>query len=331
MNKSKLKQIAKQLVHPDKGILAADESASTIEKRLDSVGVKSTEKNRRDYRELLFSTPGVEDYISGVILYEETFKQESSKGIKLTKILSDKGILTGIKVDQKAHDMALCPGEKITEGLDGLRERLAEYRSLGASFTKWRAVITIGKNIPSQACLLANAHALGRYAALAQEVELVPIVEPEVLMDGSHTIDRCAQVTQTTLQLVFEQLNLMGVYLPGILLKPNMVIAGADAKKSPGVETVARQTLEVFDVAIPKQVPGVAFLSGGQSPELACQHLNQINKLSESPWELSYSFGRALQQEALQAWSGKKANWTKAQEVFLHRAQQCSLARRGEL
>ena len=329
MTDTKLVETARAMVAPGKGILAADESSGTIKKRFDSIGVESTEENRRAYRDLLFTTPGVEEQISGVILYDETIRQSSVDGTPFPELLASRGIIPGIKVDTGAKDLPFAPGETVTEGLDGLRERLAEYASLGARFTKWRAVITIGDDIPSYACLAANAHALARYAALAQEAGLVPIVEPEVLMDGDHTIERCFEVTRFTLQQVFEQLYFQRVALDGMNLKPNMVLSGKDCPTQASVREVAERTVGCFLDVVPASVPGIVFLSGGQSDEIATAHLNEMNKLGSFPWELSFSYGRALQAPALKAWKGDKSNVEAGQNAFAHRAKMNGLARSG--
>lgn len=324
---------AARMVAPGKGILAADESTGTIQKRLDSIDVPCTEDNRRTYRQLLFTTPGAGDYISGVILFDETLRQSGTDGVPFTKLLWDNGVLPGIKVDAGAKDLAGSPGEKVTEGLDGLRERLAEYVELGAAFTKWRAVIDIGSGIPSRACLEANAHALARYAALSQEAGLVPIVEPEVLMDGDHDIERCREVTETALQLTFRELFNQNVLLEGMVLKPNMVLAGKQCSRQNSVQEVAEMTVKVLRRQVPGAVPGIAFLSGGQSEEEATAHLNAMNKPTAIggplPWELSFSYGRALQASALRAWRGQADNIPAAQAAFAHRAKMNSLARSG--
>lgn len=325
MKAQQLRVTARKLVAKGKGILAADESSGTIEKRFAAIKLASTEKSRYAWRNLLFTTPGMEQFISGVILYDETLRQG------LGKVLTKKGVIPGIKVDKGAKDMALFPGEVVTEGLDGLRERLAEYVSLGAKFAKWRAVITIGKGIPTQECIDANAHALARYASLCQEVGLVPIVEPEVLMDGTHTIGKCEQVTEVTLKAVFAELKKYRIDLAGMLLKPNMVVAGSECRTQAGAKQVAKTTLRLFRKVVSKQVPGCVFLSGGQSPDEATEILNEMNKLGKQPWELSFSYGRALQQEALQAWVGKAANIKTAQQAFYDRARKVSLAREGRL
>jgi len=324
--------IAKAIVADGKGILAADESTGTIKKRFDSISVESTEENRRAYRELLFTADGAEQAISGVILYDETLRQSAADGARFADLLQGKGIIPGIKVDMGAKPLAGSPDEKVTEGLDGLRERCAEYYGLGARFAKWRAVITIaGDAHPSQACISANAHALARYAALCQEANLVPIVEPEVLMDGGHDIDRCAEVTEATLAETYSQLRIQGVRLEATLLKPNMVLSGTDCAKQAGVDEVARRTVEVLKRTVPAAVPGIVFLSGGQSDVLATEHLDAMNKLGEAlPWKLSFSYGRALQAAALKAWGGEAGNVPAAQQAFLHRALANGAAARGD-
>ncbi|TDI79648.1 MAG: fructose-bisphosphate aldolase class I [Caldithrix sp.] len=329
MNIDELKSVAKGLVSKGKGILAADESSGTIKKRFDSINVESKEENRRSYRELLFTTPGAEEFISGVILFDETIRQATQEGTSLPKVLEQSGIIPGIKVDAGAKDLASFPGEKVTEGLDGLRERLAEYRNLGARFAKWRAVITIGAGLPSQFCIDANSHALARYAALCHEAGLVPIVEPEVLMDGDHTIERCEEVTTATLKSVFSELKNHRVELEGILLKPNMVLSGKECAVQAGADAVAEATIRCFRQTVPEEMPGIVFLSGGQSPQEATEHLNAMNALGSHPWELSFSYGRALQEPVLKAWMGQSANVTKAQETFYHRAKCNGAARHG--
>jgi fructose-bisphosphate aldolase class I len=329
MDLDTLARTAKQLVAPGKGILAADESSPTIKKRFDSIGVESTEENRRAYRDLLFTTEGAEDFISGVILYDETIRQSSADGTPFAKLLADRGIIPGIKVDKGAKPLALSPEEKITEGLDGLRERLAEYRQLGARFTKWRAVITIGDEIPSDYCTWTNAHALARYAALSQEADLVPIVEPEVLMDGDHDIERSYSVTSRTLQAVFTELHDQRVSREGMLLKPNMVLSGYDCPEQADTRTVAEMTIKCLRNTVPAAVPGIVFLSGGQSDAAATAHLNAMNALGPHPWELSFSYGRALQAPALKAWAGEAANADQAQKAFHFRARLNSAARFG--
>jgi fructose-bisphosphate aldolase, class I len=324
-----LEDTARALVAPGKGILAADESSGTIKKRFDSIGVESTEENRRAYRDLLFTTAGAEDFVSGVILYDETIRQASLDGAPFPKLLESKGVIPGIKVDTGTTDLANAPGEKITEGLDGLRGRLEEYRSLGARFAKWRAVITIGESIPSEYCIWANAHALARYAALSQEAGLVPIVEPEVLMDGDHSIDRSFDATSRTLHAVFTELRDQRVHFEQMLLKPNMVLSGYDASQRAGVQGVAEATLRCFRRHVPAAVPGIVFLSGGQSDEDATAHLNAMNAMGPHPWELSFSYGRALQAPALKAWGGKEENVQAAQDAYYHRAKLNGAARSG--
>jgi fructose-bisphosphate aldolase, class I len=322
MNLQELGQIAHQLVADNRGILAADESTTTIEKRFKAIGIASTEENRRAYREMLFTTPGAEKFISGVIMYDETIRQKTRAGVPFPEFQSKLGIVPGIKVDKGAKPLAGSPNEKITEGLDGLRERLQEYHKLGARFAKWRAVIDIADDIPSEYCIRANAQALARYAALCQEAGLVPIVEPEVLMDGSHTIERCAEVTSVTLKTVFDELYTHQVALEGMLLKPNMVISGMKCATQAGIEQVARETVRILKQRVPAAVPGIVFLSGGQSAELATAHLNAMNALGGSyPWALSYSYGRALQAPALAAWKGQEAGVAAGQAALHHRAQ----------
>jgi fructose-bisphosphate aldolase, class I len=320
---------AAALVAPGKGILAADESSGTIKKRFDSIEVESTEDNRRAYRELLFTTQGAAEHISGVILYDETLRQRAADGTPLPEVLAGRGIIPGIKVDTGTTGLAGFEGEKITEGLDGLFGRLVEYRDLGARFTKWRAVITIGEGIPSFGCIAANAEALGRFAASSQEAGLVPIVEPEVLMDGDHTIERCDRATRDTLAEVFAALHRHRVRLDGILLKPNMVLSGSDCPTQAGTEQVAAATLAALRDHVPASVPGIVFLSGGQSDEAATAHLNAMNRLGGAPWELSFSYGRALQAPALKAWKGEAANGPAAQQAFHHRARLNGAARSG--
>ncbi len=326
-----LENIAKQMVTPGKGILAADESSGTIKKRFDSISVESNEENRRNYRELLFQNRNaMENYISGVILFDETIRQESKDGTPLVKVISDSGSLPGIKVDTGAKDLAFNSNEKITEGLDGLRERLKEYHSLGAKFAKWRAVITIDKSNPSDLCINSNAHALARYAALCQENNIVPIVEPEVLMDGEHNIDKCYEVTKKTLGKVFEELLGHGVNLKGICLKPNMVIDGSLYSEKSSKEEIAKKTIACFKEVVPEEIPGIVFLSGGQSELEATENLDQMNKISDFPWNLSFSYGRALQASALKAWGGEDKNEELASKAFEHRAKMNSLATLGK-
>jgi fructose-bisphosphate aldolase class I len=324
-----LAAVAKALVAPGRGILAADESTATIGKRFKSINIENTEENRRSYRDLLLTAKGSGQYVSGAILYDETLRQKAAGGLPFPAAMEKEGILAGIKVDTGAKPLAGFPGETVTEGLDGLRERLAEYRGLGARFTKWRAVITIGPGIPTPACIDANAHALARYAALAQEAGLVPIVEPEVLMDGDHTIERSEVVTEMTLRRVFRTLDRLGVVLERMLLKPSMVIAGKDSRVQASVQQVAEATVRCLRRAVPAAVPGIVFLSGGQSAELATDHLNAMNALGQHPWPLSFSYGRALQDAALKTWGGKPANVAAAQKAFLHRAKCVSAACHG--
>jgi fructose-bisphosphate aldolase class I len=324
---SELEATARALVAPGKGILAADESSGTIKKRFEAVGIESTEESRRAYRELLFTTPGAADYITGVILFDETIRQRAADGSPFPGLLDRQGIIPGIKVDTGAKPLALAPGEKVTEGLDGLRERFAEYAELGAKFAKWRAVIAIGEGIPSQYCIWVNAHALARYAALAQEAGLVPIVEPEVLMDGDHTLERSFHVTAQVQRAVFTELHDQRVQLEGMLLKPNMVLSGYDSPEQADVEEVARATLTCLKHNVPAAVPGIVFLSGGQSDELATAHLNALNALGPQPWELSFSYGRALQAAAQNAWRGEAANVPAAQAAYLKRARLNGAAR----
>ncbi len=328
MSRAELEQTARALVAPGKGILAADESSGTIKKRFDTIGVESTESNRRDYRQMLFTTQGAGDFISGVILYDETIRQQATDGRSLVEILQAQGIIPGIKVDLGAKQLAKSPDEKVTEGLDGLRERLVEYRGLGARFAKWRAVITIGASIPSQYCLDVNAHALARYAALCQEEGIVPIVEPEVLMDGSHTIERCYQVTCDTLHTVFDALYAQRVEFETMLLKPNMVVPGKENRTAPPDE-VADATIACFRTVVPAAVPGIVFLSGGQGDEEATANLDAMNRRGPHPWPLSFSYGRALQAASLKAWKGDKANVEAGQRAFLHRARCNGAARDG--
>jgi fructose-bisphosphate aldolase, class I len=324
-----LHEIARRIVAEGKGILAADESTGTIKKRFDSIGVESTEETRRAYRDLLFTTQGVEEYISGVILYDETIRQKALDGTPFPKLLESKGIIPGIKVDKGAAPLAHAEGETITEGLDGLRERLAEYRELGARFAKWRAVISIGKGIPSEYCIWTNAHALARYAALSQEAGLVPIVEPEVLMDGDHAIERSFEVTSRTLHAVFTELRDQRVQPEGILLKPNMVLSGYECPEQVSDEEVAHETIRCFRRHVPAAVPGIVFLSGGQSDEQATARLSAMNAKGPHPWELSFSYGRALQAPALKAWLGKEENVEAARQAYYHRAKMNSAARTG--
>jgi fructose-bisphosphate aldolase class I len=324
-----LEQTARALVAEGKGILAADESNSTIGKRFDSIGIESTEENRRAYRDLLLTTPGIEEFISGVILYDETIRQSSADGTPFPKLLESRGIIPGIKVDTGAKPLALAEGETVTEGLDGLRERLREYRELGARFAKWRATYSIGKDIPSEYCIWVNAHALARYAALCQEAGLVPIVEPEVLMDGDHTIEGSFEVTSRVQHAVFIELRDQRVEPEGILLKPNMLLSGYDSSQKAGHEEVAEWTVRCLRRHVPAAVPGVVFLSGGQSDEDATANLNAMNALAPHAWELSFSYGRALQAPALKAWRGDETKVEEAQKAFYRRAKFNSAARSG--
>jgi fructose-bisphosphate aldolase class I len=321
-----LETVARALVPPGKGILAADESSGTIARRFEAIGVESTEESRRAYRDLLLTAEGAAEFISGVILFDETIRQRSADGTPFPEVLERRGIIPGIKVDKGAKALALAPGEKVTEGLDGLRERFAEYRELGARFAKWRAVISIGEGIPSEYCIWANAHALARYAALAQEAGLV---EPEVLMDGSHTLERSYAVTSRVQHAVFTELRDQRVAFEGMLLKPNMVLSGYDCPEQAGVEDVAAATIRCLRHNVPAAVPGIVFLSGGQSDEAATEHLNAINLLGPQPWELSFSFGRALQSPAQKAWRGQAANVAAAQAAYLRRASLNGAARSG--
>ena len=331
MNQQTLISTANELVAPGKGLLAADESLGTIGKRFEALGIESTSESRRDYREMLFTAPGVADALSGIILFDETIRATDSKGTPFPRLLESKGIIPGIKVDGGTHDMALFPGEKVTDGLDGLRERLIEYRQLGARFAKWRAVITIGDGIPTHACLAANAEALARYAALCQEQDIVPIIEPEVIMDGDHTIERCQQVTERTLRTTFSALNMQHVTLEGMLLKPNMVLPSLSSTEKPDAAQVAALTLQTLRRSVPAAVPGIVFLSGGQDSRAATARLNAMNSGDEClPWQVSFSFARALQNDAMEIWSGKAENIKAAQEAFAKRLKLNSAARRGE-
>jgi fructose-bisphosphate aldolase class I len=329
MASRELEHTAKALVAEGKGILAADESDGTIKKRFDSIDVESTEESRRAYRDLLFTTPGVEEFISGVILFDETIRQSSADARPFPKLLERRGIIPGIKVDKGAKPLASAKGETVTEGLDGLRDRLNEYRELDARFTKWRAVISIDEGIPSEYCIWVNAHALARFAALSQEAGLVPIVEPEVLMDGDHTIERSFEVTSRTLHAVFTELRDQRVEPEGILLKPNMVLSGYESSQQAGHDEVAEWTIRCLRRHVPAAVPGIVFLSGGQSDEDATANLNAMNALGPHPWELSFSYGRALQAPALKAWRGEADNVEEAQKAFYRRAKFNGAARFG--
>lgn len=329
MNRTELARTAQAMVATGKGILAADESTGTIRKRFAAIQVESTEEHRRTYRELLFTTAGAAEFINGVILYDETIRQKTAAGIPFPDYLAKQGIIPGIKVDAGAKTLAGFPGETVTEGLDGLRERLVEYRKLGARFAKWRAVLNIAPGIPTPFGIHANAHALARYAALCQENDIVPIVEPEVLMDGEHSIERCEEVTDATLSAVFAQLHAHRIYLEGMVLKPNMVISGKKAANRAPPETVAEATVRCLRRHVPPAVPGIAFLSGGQSPTEATQHLSLINRLGPFPWALTFSYGRALQETALKAWGGRAADFAAGQQEFYRRARLNGLATTG--
>ena len=332
MNLQTLSKIATALVAPGKGILAADESSGTIKKRFDSINAESTETNRRNYREMLFTTNKVSQFISGIILFDETMRQNSDNGISLVETITNNGMIPGIKVDKGAKQLAGSTSETITEGLDGLRERLEEYNQLGAKFTKWRGVIEIGDCIPTQYCIKTNAHALARFAALSQEAGLVPIVEPEVLMDGTHDIDTCMRVTETTLREVYYELGCQNVALEGTLLKPNMVLSGKNAADRATKEEVAKKTLACLMNTVPSSVPGIVFLSGGQSDEEATVNLDSINKaakMTKAPWQLSFSYGRGLQAAPLKEWKGVESNAKAAQKSFYQRAEVTSAAREG--
>ncbi len=330
MNLNELNAVALAMTGNGKGILAADESSPTIKKRFDTIDTESTEEIRRRYREMIITAEGAADYIGGVIMFDETLRQATSDGVPFARYMSDLGIVPGIKVDMGAKALAGFPGEKITEGLDGLRERLAEYYELGARFAKWRAVITIDDGIPSDFCLDANAHALARYAALCQEANIVPIVEPEVLMDGAHSIGRCEEVTNDALDALFAQLGAHRVALEGAVLKPNMVISGTEAPDRAGPAEVAETTLRCLKAHVPAEVAGIAFLSGGQTAEEATEHLGLMNQSGDLPWELSFSYGRALQAPALAAWQGKESNYGAGQAALFKRAKLNSLAHLGK-
>jgi fructose-bisphosphate aldolase class I len=330
MDKALLSKTAAAMVARGKGVLAADESSGTCEKRFKSVGVDCTEESRRTYRGLLFTTPGAEQFISGVILFDETLRQKTNDGVLFPDYLAKKGILPGIKVDKGAMDLALCPGEKVTEGLDGLRPRLAEYFKLGARFAKWRAVITIGEGIPSHTCLYANAHALARYAALCQEASIVPMIEPEVLLDGDHTVERCEEVTEATLRATYAAMAAHNVSLEHLILKTSMVVSGKECPRQANVDEVAERTLRVLKRTVPAAQPGIVFLSGGQSDEAATAHLNAMAATKGLPWPLTFSYSRALQNPALKAWRGQAANAAAAQKAFHHRAHMNGLAAQGK-
>jgi len=330
MSTQELETVARSMVAKGKGVLAADESMGTIKRRFDSIKIESNDHNRRAYRDMLFTTKGIEEAISGVILFDETIRTAALDGTPFPQLLSKKGIMPGIKVDKGPVDIPGFPGEVVTEGLDGLRARVKEYKELGAKFAKWRAVITIGDGIPTYTCLEANAHALARYAALCQEGGIVPIVEPEVLLDGSHTIERCQEVTEQTLKVTFNALFLQRIHLEGMILKPSMVVSGKDNPRQAGVEEVAERTLRCLKRTVPAAVPGIAFLSGGQSAESATEHLKAMNAMGPQPWQVSFSYARALQDPALKAWKGDAANVPAAQKIFYHRAKCNSAARSGQ-
>ncbi|MDH4284818.1 MAG: fructose-bisphosphate aldolase class I [Gallionellaceae bacterium] len=331
MNINELKLVAQAIVSKQKGVLAADESSPTIKKRFDTIKVESTEENRRRYREILFTTKGIEKNIGGVILYDETLRQSTKDGVPFAQLLSSRGIIPGIKVDKGAKALALYPGDKVAEGLDGLRERLAEYKQLGAKFAKWRAVIEIDEHkIPSGYAIQANAHALARYAALCQEIDLVPIVEPEVLMDGAHDIRRCEIVTSRVLEAVFSELDAHRVAFEGMLLKPNMVIPGKKCAQQANPQQIAEATMRCFARYVPAAVPGIVFLSGGQSDVEATENLNAMNAMGAHPWQVSFSYGRALQAPVLAAWKGQESNAAAAQKALLHRCHLNGLARDGK-
>jgi len=331
MNADILKKTAKQMVAPGRGLVAADESANTCKKRFDSVGVECTEPNRRDYRDLIITAPSIEQYVSGIILHDETIRQKASDGTPFSEVLARRGILPGIKVDKGPVELALHPGEKVTEGLDGLRERFTEYVKLGAKFAKWRAVITIGEGMPSDACIHANAHAMARYAALCQEVDIVPIVEPEVLIDGDHSIEQCYEATVAALKKTFDELAGQDVMPEGVILKASMVIAGKKAAKQSTPQEVAEATVRALKESVPANLAGVVFLSGGQDDEQATENLDAMNKIGGTPWPLSFSYSRAIQNPVLKMWAADpKNNITKAQAALLFRSKMNSLAAQGK-
>lgn len=331
MDLTLLQQTAKAMVPSGKGILAIDESTGTCKKRFEALGVECTEESRREYRELLVTAPGIEASLGGMILVDETLRQSTKDGRRFTDVLKAKGILAGIKVDTGAKDLALHPGEQVTEGLDGLRERLTEYASLGAQFAKWRAVINMSDTFPSAACVMANAHALARYAALCQEANIVPMVEPEMIMDGTHSIERCYEVTAQVLKTLFAELKAQGVALEGIILKVSMVISGKNAVRAATEQEVARQTVKCLKENVPAETAGVVFLSGGQSDEQSTVHLNLMHQLGEAlPWPLSFSYGRGIQQSALKAWAANRSDVLGAQKLLVHRARMNGLASEGK-
>ena len=329
MSKQDLESVAQAMVAKGKGILAADESMGTIQRRFDSIKIENNDKSRQAYRDMLFTTKSVEEAISGVILFDETIRTKAIDGTPFPQLLAKKGVMPGIKVDKGPIEIPGFPGETVTEGLDGLRARVKEYRDLGAKFAKWRAVITIGDTIPTYTCLQANAHALARYAALCQEGGIVPIVEPEVLLDGKHTIERCEEVTEETLRVTFAALTEQRVHLEGMILKPSMVVSGRENPRQAGVDEVAERTIRCLKRTVPGAVPGIAFLSGGQSAVGATQHMNKMNQIGPHPWQVSFSYARALQEPALKAWRGETGNVAAAQKVFYHRAKMNSAARTG--
>ena len=331
MNSDKLMSVARAIVARQKGVLAADESTPTIKKRFDPINVESTEENRRRYREILFTSEGIERYLGGIILFDETLRQSTQDGTPFAELLSNRGIIPGIKVDKGAKALALYPGEKITEGLDGLRERLSEYKQMGAKFAKWRAVININEcDIPTSFAIHANAHGLARYAALCQELDIVPIVEPEVLMDGAHDIERCEVVTSRVLEEVFTELDAHRVLFEGMLLKPNMVIPGMKCERQADAQQIAEATIRCLMRYVPAAVPGIVFLSGGQNAEDATDNLNAMNAMGPHPWQVSFSYGRALQAPVLAAWKGQEGNVGAAQKIFLKRCRLNGLARDGK-
>ena len=329
MDITTLKKTAQAMVVSPKGILAADESLRTIKKRFDALGIECTEENRLAYRQMLFTTPGVEEFLSGVILFDETIRQKTTAGVPIPKLLEEKGIIPGIKVDKGAVDMPNFPGEKITEGLDGLKDRLIEYKALGAHFSKWRAVITIGEGMPTDTCIESNAESLARYAALCQEQDIVPMVEPEVLIDGDHTIEQCFEVQIKTLKAVFERLKAHKVVLRGIILKPSMVLSGKDCPTQADSKKVAQMTIDALKETVPTEVPGITFLSGGQSSDFAAENLLEINKIG-GPWPLTFSYSRGLQNEPMKIWAGKSENVKSAQDEFYKLTKKVSLARSGK-
>ena len=331
MSAQTLEATAQAMVADGKGILAIDESSPTIKKRFDTIDTECTEENRRAYRELLITCTGLEEFISGMILFDETIRQATGDGVPFPELMKKKGIMPGIKVDKGAKDLAGHPGEKVTEGLDGLRDRLMEYRELGAPFAKWRAVITIGDGIPSAGCIEGNAHALARYAALCQEAGIVPMVEPEVLLDGDHSIERCFEVSEATLRALFAALYQQRVLLEGTILKASMVLSGKSARNRAGVDEVAERTIACLKRSVPAALPGVVFLSGGQTPQEATAHLNAMNAMAiDLPWKLSFSYSRALQEPALKTWAGNSANGKSAQDALYHRARLNSTASLGK-